>query len=206
MNPQDTVQAVELAPLTATATRAARVEVVPQQEQQKIFGSGFDPAKLVELKLGDSAPLGGGISQKVWCGANGRSMLYVRYDQPGEHTLAPYIKEQVVLVPDARSVLPRGSIAPPSGKDGARILTGLNCGPLSPSPNVEVGFALQTQLSLDEPQLEHEWWSHAAWSSEDSWRMPERVYRLEDIVLPILKGRMARPTEWGRVVLHIKRD
>lgn len=206
MNPQDTVQAVELAPLTATATRAARVEIVPSQEQQKIFGSGFDPAKLVELKLGDSAPLGAGISQKVWCGANGRSMLYVRYDQPGEHALPPYVKEQVVLVPDARSALPRGSIAPPSGKDGDRILTGLNCGPLSPGPNLEIGFALQTQLSLDEAQLEHQWWSHTAWSSEDSWQMPERVYRLEDIVLPILKGRIARPTDWGRVVLHVKRD
>ena len=206
MNSQDTVQSVELAPLTATSVRATRIAVVPRPEQEKIFGSGFDPAKLVELKLGDSAPLGNGVSQRVWCGANGRSMLYVEYQRAGDRLVPPYIAEHVVLGPDSQPPAPPGSVAPPTTGDGDRIRTGLNCAALSPGPNIEIGFALETQLTLDESQLERQWWSHTAWSSSDSWQMPERVYRLEDIVLPVLRARVARPSNWGRVVFHVKRD
>jgi hypothetical protein len=206
MNSQDTVQSVELAPLTATSVRAVRIEVVPRPEQEKIFGSGFDPAKLVELKLGESAPIGNGVSQRVWCGANGRSMLYVDYLRAADRLLPAYILEHVALVPDSRSPAPPRSVAPPTPRDGDRIQTGLDCAPLSPGPNIEIGFSLETQLALDSSQLEHQWWSQAAWSSSDSWQMPERVYRLEDIVLPVLQARVARPSDWGRVVVHVKRD
>jgi len=206
MNSQDTVQSVELAPLAAASVRAVRIDVVPRPEQEKIFGSGFDPAKLVEFKLGDSAPMGSGISQRVWCGANGRSMLDVEYQRAVDRLLPPDIVEQVVLVPDSRSPAPPGSVAKLTPGEGGRIRTGLNCEVLSPGPNIEIGFALETQLALDASVCDHQWWSHTAWSSSDSWQMPERVYRLEDIVLPILRARVARPSAWGRVVLHVKRD
>ena len=206
MNSQDTVQSAELAPLTATSVRVAGIEVVPRPEQEKIFGSGFDPAKLVELKLGDAALMGNGISQRVWCGANGKSMLYVQYQRASARLLPAYIVEKVVLVPDSRPPPPPRSVAPPVARDGDRILTGLDCAAVSPGPNIEIGFALETQVALDESQLEHQWWAHTAWSSSDSWQMPERVYRLQDIVLPILKARVARPSDWGRVVFHVKRD
>jgi hypothetical protein len=206
MNSQDTVQSVELAPLAATPVRAARITVVPRPEQEKIFGSAFDPAKLVEFKLGESAAMGSGLSQRVWCGGNGRSMLYVEVQRTGDRLLPAYLVEHVALVADSGSPAPPGSVAPPKPHDGDQILTGLNCAPLSPGPNIEVGFALETQLAQDDSQLERQWWSHNAWSSSDSWQMPERVYQLEDIVLPIVKARVARPTSWGRVVLHVKRD
>jgi hypothetical protein len=207
MNPQDTVESVELAPLTATSVRAARIEVVPRPEEERMFGSGFDPARLEELKLKESAAMGSGMSQRVWCGANGRRMLYVGYQRADDRQLPAYIAEQVVLAPDSRSPAPPPrSVAPPTPHDGDRIRTGLDCAALSPGPNIEIGFALETQLALDESQLEHQWWSHTAWSSQDSWKMPERVYGLEDIVLPILKARVTRRTEWGRVVLHVQRD
>lgn len=207
MNSQDTVQSVELAPLTATSVRAARIEVVPRPEEEKIFGSGFDPARLEELKLKESAAMGSGISQRVWCGANGRRMLYVGYQRTGDRQLPAYIGEQVILAPDSRSPAPPPrAVALPTPHDGDRIRTGLDCAVLSPGPNIEIGFALESQLTLDESQLEHQWWSRAAWSSQDSWKMPERVYGLEDIVLPILKARVARHSEWGRVVLHVQRD
>ena len=204
MSPQDAVQTVELAPLTATTTHASRIELVPQSEQQKIFGDKFDPAQLAEFKLQESAPFGGGLAQKAWCGANGRSMLYLRYDQAGERMLPLYIKEQITLVPAAN--LPAGAIAPPHASGDNRIITGVQCRPIPAGPNTELGFTLQTQLALDTQQLESQWWSHTRWSSEDAWQMPERVYRLEDLVLPILKSRVTRPAVWDRVVMHVQRD
>jgi hypothetical protein len=204
MSPQDAVQTVELAPLAATTTRASRLEIVPQKEQQTIFGDKFDPAKLAELKLQEAARFGGGLAQKLWCGANGRSMLYLRYDQAGERTVPMYVKEQVVLVPAAG--LPAGAVAPPTPHGDNRILTGVSCGPIHAGPDTELGFTLETQLALDEPALQGQWWSQTGWSSEDAWQMPERVYRLEDIVLPILKDRVTRPAVWDRVVIHVQRD
>lgn len=203
MRPDETVQGVELAPLAATPTRAASVAQVPADEQRRIFGKTFDPARLAELKLEASARFGDGISLKIWCGANGRSMLDLRYEQTGGRTLPPYFKEQVVLVPAGTA--PKGAVAAPAPAGADRIRTGVSCEGVPVGPDTELGFTLETHLALDEAELATQWWSRAHWSSEDAWQMPERVYRLEDIILPILKQRAGRRIRWGRVAIHVKR-
>ena len=53
MRPEETVQAVELAPLAATPLKALRVEMPPRNEQ-----TGIAPGALAEFRLEGSAPIG----------------------------------------------------------------------------------------------------------------------------------------------------
>ena len=202
MSPADTVHSVELAPLTATAVQAPRIESVSKLEQQQIFGPKFDQAQLLELKLKESARFGGGLSQKVWCGASGRSLLDISYDL-GRRTLPAYLQERVRLVPDGRA--PASSVAPPTDAGPRRVRTGIQCSALPVRPDNTLTFTLQSELSLDPAELDKQWWSRNGWSSASSWQMPERVYLLEDIILPILKARAKQPARWDRVVFHVER-
>jgi hypothetical protein len=101
--------------------------------------------------------------------------------------------------------VPPGTVAPPVPAAGGRIRTGLDCAKIPVGPNTALDLTLETRLSLDEAQLAQEWWSKHHWSSEAAWKMPERVYRLEDIILPILKKSAARRIPRGRVALHVNR-
>jgi hypothetical protein len=205
MRPIDTVESVELAPLLPMTTHATRFEILARRDQQKLFGASFDPKQLKEFRLEQSARFGGGgLSQKIWCGAGGRAMLYLHYEQTGEHTLPAYLQEHVVLAPSASA--PRGVLAAPATTTERRIQTGLNCARLGVSPDIRLDLELRTARSLDDGALAQAWWSRTRWSSDDAWQMPERVYRLEDVVLPILKDQVARPTAWGPVVMHVRRE
>jgi len=204
MTADDTVQSVELAPLDATATKITKIELMPAAAQRAMFGSGYDASQLAELKLNQAASFDGGVAQKIWCGARGRSMLYVDYEQAGERPLPAYIKEQVALVAPANA--PARSVAPPQVISDKQIQTGLNCGPLPTGPNIELDLVLETQLSLDGAVVAQQWWSHDRWSSADAWQMPERAYGLEALVLPILQDRVSHPTRWNRAALHVARE
>lgn len=203
MRPEDAVQSVELAPLPATTTRATRLELAARGEQQALFGTGFDPKQLTELALVKAAQFDGGLSQKLWCGARGRAMMYLHYEQAAELALPAYLQERVVLAPVTG--LPPRVIAPPRASSDHRILTGIDCAALRVGADTALELALSSELALDDHALEQQWWSRNGWSSDDAWQMPERVYRLEDIVAPILRDRAARATAWGRVVLHVER-
>lgn len=208
MRPEDTAHRVELAPLAARPTRAVGLEVAPLDHQRVVFGSGFVAAQFAELKLKEKQPFGDSLAVRVWCGPKGRAMLFLRYEQDGASALPPYFVEEVVLVPPANA--PQGSVAPPSAAPvsaGPRqIQTGLNCAPISKGPDTPIDLSLETHLRLDTAQLDRQWWSQRGWSSEDAWQRPERVYRLEDIILPILKQRATRRIRAGSVALHVNRD
>jgi len=203
MRPEDTVHSVELAPLSATTTRAVRLEMAARREQQELFGASFDPKQLAEIGLLNAAPFGGGLSQKMWCGARGRAMMYLHYAQDGPRTLPAYLAEHVALAPVAG--IPPRVIAPPHATSDPRILTGVDCAALRVAPDTTLELALSSALSLDDSAVAQQWWSRDGWSSTDAWQMPERVYRLDDLILPILHDRVTRAAAWGRVILHVDR-
>ncbi len=203
MSPNEAVQSIELAPLMPVATRATALELVSRPEQQAIFGTGFDPKQLHELRFKGATQAGGELDPKIWCGARGRAMLDLRYEQAGATTLPAYLRERIVLVPQPG--IPPRTIAPPKPAGDRRIRTGLDCARLPAGSDTTLTLELHTELALDATARDA-WWSSTGWSSEDAWQMPERVYRLEDIVLPILRDRATHPATWGLVKLHVHRD
>ena len=198
MKPEDTVQSLELAPLNAASVHPLKVEMAPPGDQQ-----GIPPAALAEFRVEGSAPIADGVSSKVWCGSGGKGLLVLSYQRGDDGMLPHYLHEEVVLTADKDA--PPGALAPPVAIGAGRVRTGVNCSAL-PKGHTELRLALETRTALDDGLSANEWWTRAHWSSEDNWKMPERLYGLDDLVLPILRARSARTSPWGTIRVHVQRD
>jgi hypothetical protein len=201
MDVNDTVRSVELAPLPSTSARLTQVALAPAKQQRAARGEAFDPAQLAEMRLRGSARRDGDLQQDVWCGAAGRSLINVEYDQLGQSLLPKYLGEALALT----SQRPADGVLAAATTEAHHIVTGLSCKPL-PSGATNLTFELVTKLELDDQAVANEWWSQRGWSSKDAWKMPERVYGLEAIILPILQDRAKQTTRWDGLVLHVTRE
>ena len=197
MAANDTVRWVELSPLLPATVAAREVVLPPLAEQQ-----GIDPSEFAEFRLEGSQTFDGGLSSKVWCGSNGKGLLYVDYDRTPALDWPDWLQEDVVLVqpPGTDNV-----VAPPAMAGSGRLRTGVNC-TLLVAGHSKLTLPLQTGLRFDEEAAADEWWSRADWSSNDTWKKPERLYGLEELILPILRERVSRPARWGEVVIHVDRN
>lgn len=197
MNADDAVQSVELAPLSPSTVKLAKLELLPRAEQK-----GMPPGAFPEFRLEAQKPMSSGLSSKVWCGPQGGALLAVDYERAGDGVLPGYYKEEVRLVPGAA---PPRSLAPPTPLAERRLRTGVNCVPLQKG-HTELQLALETHYTLDENATRGQWWSREKWSGEDTWKTPERLYGLEDLVLPILRERAAAVVAGGMLHVHVQHD
>ncbi len=197
MRPDDAVQSIELGPLSAPTLRLARLEILPRGEQKGLPATAYP-----EIKLEAQKEMASGLSAKVWCGPQGGALMAVSYDRATDGVLPPYFREQVEMSPGPA---PPRSLANAMAIDDHRLRTGVSCPPLPPG-HTELTQRLVTRAVLDESGVRGQWWSRERWSGEDTWKMPERLYGLEELVLPLLRERAARTTEWGTLHLHVQRD
>jgi len=192
------VKWVELAPLIP-ATIAPREVVLPPLSEQ----AGIEPAAFAEFRLEGSQTFSDGLSSKIWCGSFGKGLLYVDYDRTPTRSWPDWLREDVVLrQPDGTDNV----VAPPTAMEPGRLRTGINCQASGLDPRCPIRMSLQTRLEFDEEAASDEWWTRGGWSSSDTWKMPERLYGLEELVLPIVQERATRPTIWGDVVVHVDRN
>ncbi len=197
MKPEDCVQSLELSPLSASTLRIAKLEVLPRAEQKGLPANAYP-----EFKLEAQKEMASGLSSKVWCGPNGAALLALDYDRAADGVLPAYFREQVEL---GAGPAPARALAAAVAMGDGRLRTGVNCVPL-PAGHTELVQRLVTRAVLDESAARGQWWSRERWSAEDTWQMPERLYGLEDLVLPLLRERAGRTTDWGTAHIHVQRD
>lgn len=198
MDPIHTVMTAELAPLDVAPQQIESLTVLPLAQQQ---AEGIVPAAFAELRLEGTAPVDDGLSSKFWCGAAGKGLFTVNVKKVGAGTLPPHLTATTQLRLDPL----RAPMAPVRVVGDGQFLTGLNCEPLAKG-HTELKAILETTVALGDTA--DAWWSTGAhgWSSEDNWRMPERLYGLDVLVRAMLARRTERSHPIGTVHVHVQRD
>jgi hypothetical protein len=201
MADEDAVQSVELAPLAPSRFRPVAIELLPADRQD-----GIQVEELSEMRYQGTSPAADGVEGRIWCGARGKGLLAVRYEQEeGPVTLPHYVRQEVELAGPRRDVpLPERALAPIRVLPGQAFRAGVNCTVLPGAKTTVVEYELRSRLSLAEVSTTGEWWS--ALSSDNTYEMPERVYGLRDLALAVLRIRATGVQRWGRVRLRIERE
>lgn len=201
MTPEFATQSVELAPLTGTRYTLVALEPAPREDQASIDAELQREVRVRESAVAET----GDLSASVWCGARGRAMLYVRYGVTTPTPLPLYLTEAALLHgPISTTPLPEHAMADPEARaEASAFRIGVNCTVLDAGTRT-VGYELQRGLTLDTAAASHAWWSE--FSSDDSYRSPERAYGLRELVGGVVATAAETPTRQGRVRVAIARE
>lgn len=203
MAPTFSTQSVELAPLSPATFSLGALDSAPREDQATLT---IEQQREVRLRGTRPGPNPHDVSADVWCGANGALLLYQHFTRtPGAVELPSYVEQTVSFVGPVGSA-PAGVGATPAERPAAHAYrVGVNCRALR-SNAAAIGYELASTLSLreDEATVGREWWYEL--SGSDTYRSPERLYGLRNLVLRVLRNRASGKTVHGRLRVTITRE